>query len=46
LVTETLRGLRKEKEAQEEETKEVITPSPDKSLNKRKLTTEVERLKK
>ena len=40
-----LRGLRKEKEAWEEETKEAITPSLDKSLRKQKLTTEVERMK-
>ena len=45
LVIETLRGLRKEKEAREKVTKEAITPSPEQSLNKRKLIAEIERLK-
>jgi DNA repair exonuclease SbcCD ATPase subunit len=45
LVTETLRGLRKEKEAREEVTKEAITSSPDKSLNKQKLIAKIEKLK-
>jgi hypothetical protein len=35
LVIETLRGLRKEKEAQEEMTNQETTSSPDKSLIKK-----------
>jgi hypothetical protein len=45
LVIETLRGLRKEKEAREEITKEEITSSLDKSLNKQRLIAKFKRLK-
>jgi hypothetical protein len=34
LVIETLRDLRKEKEAREVVTQEALTPSPDKSLSR------------
>jgi hypothetical protein len=37
LVTETLKDLRKEKEAREVVTQEALTPSPDKSLSRRKM---------
>jgi translation initiation factor 1 (eIF-1/SUI1) len=45
LVIETLMAFRKEKEAQEEITKEATKYSSDKSLNKQRLIAKIERLK-
>jgi hypothetical protein len=45
LVTETLRGLRKEKEAREEVTKQATTSSLDKSLSKQQLIVNIGKLK-
>jgi hypothetical protein len=45
LVTETLRGLRKEKEAREEVTKKTTTSSLDKSLSKQQLIVKIGKLK-
>ena len=45
MMIKVLRSFRKEKEAQEMVAKEVLTPSPDQSLNEPTLLIEIERLK-
>jgi hypothetical protein len=45
LVTETLRGLRKEKEAREEVIEKTTTSGPDKSLSKQQLIVKIGKLK-
>jgi hypothetical protein len=45
LVTKTLRGLRKEKEAQEEVTKKTTTSSLDTSLRKQQLIVKIGKMK-